>query len=251
MKKSTRRQATQKKATGDQRVMERGPYIRAKKFQENGAKEKIAEYIAVNLVRDFDAVLLDAGSTAEKIAEELFTRRKFLSVMTNNMGAYVSYTQAVAAREEKEKGVSQLVAGLLNENELFLTGGRFDVTYEALFGDATLKAIEKFSPNVTVVAVSGLMFNGGVFCHGSEEVRLKKMLWSIPTDTRVIAADWTKVGKRDAFAFGPKVAELKEGAGRAIIITTAPPRDTEEKARRRFDEEVMLLGEQGIDMKIV
>jgi DeoR/GlpR family transcriptional regulator of sugar metabolism len=208
--------------------MERGPYIKAKKDQQNSSKDKIAEYIALHLVKDFDAVLLDAGSTAEVIAQKLFNLRKFLTVMTNNMGAYVAYTQAVAARE---KGTSSLVAGLLNENELILTGGRFDVTYEALFGDATLKAIE-----------------GGVFCHGSEEVRLKKMLWTIQTDTRVIASDWTKVGKRDAFAFGPNVSELRVGAGRAILVTSQPPRDADEKLRKQFDDEIQLIKSHNIQI---
>jgi DeoR/GlpR family transcriptional regulator of sugar metabolism len=229
--------------------MERGPYIKAKKDQQNTSKDKIAEYIASNLVKNFDAVLLDAGSTAEVIAQKLFTRRKFLTVMTNNMGAYVSYTQAVAARDKGTSAlVASLVAGLLNENELILTGGRFDVTYEALFGDATLKAIEGFSPNVTIIGVSGLLFNGGVFCHGSEEVRLKKMLWTIQTDTRVIASDWTKIGKRDAFAFGPNVSELKVGAGRAIIVTSQPPRDADEKLRKQFDDEIQLIKNHGIQI---
>lgn len=228
-----------------QHSMERGPYIKAKKDQQNSSKDKIAQYIASRLVKDFDAVLLDAGSTAEVIAQKLFTLRKFLTVMTNNMGAYVSYTQAVAARE---KGTSSLVAGLLNENELILTGGRFDVTYEGLFGDATLKAIEGFSPNVTIIGVSGLLFNGGVFCHGSEEVRLKRMLWTIQTDTRVIASDWTKIGKRDAFAFGPNVSELKVGAGRAILVTSQPPRDADEKLRRQFDDEIQLIKNHGIQI---
>jgi DeoR/GlpR family transcriptional regulator of sugar metabolism len=234
------------KTSDDLHVMERGPYIKAKKDQQNSSKEKIAEYIASELVKDLDAVLLDAGSTAEVIAQKLFTIRKFLTVMTNNMGAYVSYTQAVAAREEK--GTSSLVAGLLNENELILTGGRFDVTYEALFGDATLKAIEGFSPNVTIIGVSGLLFNSGVFCHGSEEVRLKKMLWTIKTDTRVIASDWTKVGKRDAFAFGLNVTDLKVGAGRAILVTSQPPRDADESLRKQFDEEIKLIKSHNIQI---
>ncbi len=224
-------------------TLERGPYIEAKKDQQKTSKERVAEYIASNLVENFESVLLDAGSTAEVIAQQLFTKRKFLTVMTNNMGAYVSYTQAVASREQ---GLSQLVAGLLNENELILTGGRFDVTYEALFGDATINAIEGFSPNVTIIGVSGLMSNGGAFCHGSEEVRLKKMLWSIETDTRVIASDWTKIGKRDAFAFGPKLSELKVGADRAIVVTSRPPREAHDSLRRQFDEEVQLIQDENI-----
>lgn len=224
-------------------ILERGPYINFKKNQEKSNKEKIAEYIASNLVKDFDAVLLDAGSTAEAVAQKLFTKRKFLMVMTNNMGAYASYSQAVVSRNEQ-----QPVDGLLNGNELVLTGGRFDVTYEALFGDATIKAIEGFSPNVTILAVSGLMFNGGVFCHGSEEVRLKKMLWEIRTDTRVIACDWTKIGKRDAFAFGPRVSDLKIGAGKAVIVTSKPPRTVDEKQRRQFDEQISQIKKMKIDI---
>ena len=233
----------------DSQDLERGPYIRAKKTQQQEVKNAIAEYIATNLVKDFDAVLLDAGSTAEVIAQQLFIRRRFLTVMTHNMGAYVSYTQAVASREER--GMSSLVAGLLNENELILTGGRFDVTYEALFGDATMETIKGFSPNVTIIAVSGLLFNGGVFCHGSEEVRIKKMLWEIATDTRVIASDWSKIGKRDAFAFGPDVSQLKLNASKAIIVTTEPPRDTPEKQRKQFDEEKQMIQDKGIQFEIV
>lgn len=229
-------------ATNLTEQLERGQYIKDKKEKRRAAKEKIAEYIAENLVKDFDAVLLDSGSTAETIAQQLFIRRKFLSVMTNNIGAYVAYSQAVAP--EGEKGMSQL-------NELILTGGRFDVTYEALFGDATIKAIEGFSPNVTIIAVSGLMSRGGVFCHGSEEVRLKKMLWTIPTDTRVIAADWSKIGKRDAFAFGPQITDLTLHAEKAIVITCRPPRDSDKKIIETFQAEIDVIKSKKIDIHII
>jgi Transcriptional regulators of sugar metabolism len=222
--------------------LERGHYIKDKKKQLKDVKEKIADYIANNLVNDFDAVLLDSGSTAETIAQKLFAKRKFLTVMTNNIGAYVAYSQSVAPSDEK--GMSQL-------NELILTGGRFDVTYEALFGDATIKAIEGFSPNITIIAVSGLMFNGGVFCHGSEEVRLKKMLWTIQTDLRVIASDWTKIGKRDAFAFGAQVTDLKIHAGKSIIVTSRPPRDANKKLIEQFDREIQMVKSNNIDIIMI
>ena len=234
--------------------LERGPYITAKKSQQNASKDNIAKYVAEELVEDFDAVLLDAGSTAELIAQNLFTSRKFLTVMTNNMGAYVSYTQAVAKSEQskivqEQADAPQLVAGLLNENELILTGGRFDVTYEALFGDTTLASIQSFSPNVTIIGVSGLMYDDGAFCHGSEEVRLKRTLWKIKTDKRVIAADWRKIGNRDAFAFGENIAELKVGANRAIIVTNRPPENADAKLREQFDNEIELIKKQGIEVE--
>ena len=232
----------------EEHQMARGQYIKSKISQQNIPKKQIAKYIVSKFVKDFDAVLLDAGSTAEFISKELFTQRKFLTVMTNNMGAYASYTQAIGSREKSHSG---LVAGLLNENELLLTGGRFDITYEALFGDATLKAIQGFTPNVTIIGVSGLRFNDGIYCHGSEEVRVKRLLWTIPTDTRIIASDWTKIGRRDAYAFGPQVSQLKNGARMAVIVTSKPPREADSELRKEFDEQVQLIKESNIRIEII
>ncbi len=58
--------------------------------------------VAKPYIKDFDAVLLDAGSTADMIAEEMFARCQFLSVLTNNMGAYAAYTRARTRRGEPD-----------------------------------------------------------------------------------------------------------------------------------------------------
>jgi DeoR/GlpR family transcriptional regulator of sugar metabolism len=65
----------------------RGLYIRTKVQEQFDAKRIIAVHVATQYIKDFDAVLLDAGSTAEMIAEEMFAKRKFLSVLTNNRRA--------------------------------------------------------------------------------------------------------------------------------------------------------------------
>jgi DeoR/GlpR family transcriptional regulator of sugar metabolism len=235
----------EKSSTSGKEFMERGDYILEKKRQEMVSKIVIAKHIAKNFVNNFDAVLLDAGSTAELIAEELFTQRKYLTVMTNNMGAYVSYTRAIAPKKQEE--------GRYLLNELLLTGGRYDATYEALFGDATIRAIELFSPNVTIIGVSGFRFNEGVFCHGSEEVRVKKLLWAIPTDIRVVAADWTKIGKRDAYAFGPQIEELAINADRAVVVTTYPhyvkiEEQQEFEEQQKFDEQIKKIEDANIEV---
>ncbi|KPA19579.1 Bacterial regulatory protein, DeoR domain protein [Candidatus Magnetomorum sp. HK-1] len=220
--------------------LKRGDYILEKYRQQPSEKYEIAKHIASEIVNDFDAVLLDAGSTAEVIAEELFIQRKYLTVMTNNMGAYAAYTRAIAP----QKGDSPRLL-----NELLVTGGRYDSTYEALFGDATIEAIKTFSPNITILGVSGFIFNEGIFCHGSEEVRVKKLIWSIPTDKRVIAADWTKIGKRDAFAFGPSIEQLLINAREAVVVTSKPPAETDNKLRQLFDEQISQIRDAGIDVK--
>jgi DeoR/GlpR family transcriptional regulator of sugar metabolism len=238
----------------EQGITQRGLYILTKMIQQGASKVAIAKHVAKQYVEDFDAVLLDAGSTAELIAEELFIQRKYLSVMTNNMGAYAAYTRAITSPQNKRaaslhQGVPR--AGLLHENELLLPGGRYDATYEASFGDRTIEAIQTFTPNVTIIGVSGLLFEKGVFCHGAEEVRVKHLLWTIPTDTRLIAADWSKIGKRDAHAFGHTIKELKLGARKAVVVTNKPSKNAPSDERKEFDQQVRLMQEADIIVDVL
>jgi len=224
------KKSTKKKATGGGKagevIMLRGLYIRTKMLDEYGAKRQIAIHVASKYVKDFDAVLLDAGSTAEMIAEEMFARRKFLSVLTNNMGAYAAYTRArelMAAHARNEEDPPN------RGNELLITGGRYVDVYESLLGAGASASIKDFIPNIIIIGTSGLRSEEGVFCHGSEESAVKELLWTKPTDLRLIATDWTKIGKRDAHAFGP-LENLRLNAKQAVVVTCEPPKEMYEEA---------------------
>lgn len=216
----------------DELRMLRGLYIRRRISEHTEVKRQIAIHIATNYVFDFDSVLLDAGSTAEMIAEELFARRQFLSVLTNNMGAYAAYTRArEIVIEEEGSEETQPNHG----NELLITGGRYVDIYESLLGEGALLSINNFTPNVIILGTSGLRCEEGVFCHGSEESAVKKLLWTKHTDIRLVATDWTKIGKRDAHSFGP-VEQLALNAKKAIIVTCEPPKEAYEKFPDRVKE---------------
>lgn len=213
-------------------IMPRGLYISTKMLGEYDAKRQIAIHVASKYVKDFDAVLLDAGSTAEMIAEQMFARRRFLSVLTNNMGAYAAFTRArelmtVEARQEE---------GPPNRgNELLITGGRYVDIYESLLGAGAIASIKEFIPNIIIIGTSGLRCDEGIFCHGSEESAVKELLWTKPTDIRLIATDWTKIGKRDAHSFGP-VENLHLNAKQAVVVTSEPPRAMYESMPERVQE---------------
>lgn len=229
--------------SGEVTIMPRGEYIRTKIVDQNAAKQVIAKHIAEKYVTDFDAVLLDAGSTAELIAVEMFELRRFLSVLTNNMGAYASYTRARALSGTNPIESSQPTlgtGGALNGNELLITGGRYVDTYEALFGERTIASIKPFTPRITIIGISGLRTDEGVFCHGEEESAVKNLLWTKPTDVRVIAADWTKIGKRDAHAFG-QVKQLLVQAKEAVVVTSKPPQDAPSKELEEFEEQIQQM----------
>lgn len=107
--------------------------------------------------------------------------------------------------------------------------------YESLLGEGALSSIKEFHPNVIIIGTSGLRCEEGVFCHGSEELAVKSLLWTKPTDIRLIATDWTKVGKRDAHSFGP-VEQLALNAKLAIVVTSEPPKDAYDKEPERVKE---------------
>lgn len=238
--------------TRDVVIMPRGLYIQRKIHDQFGAKQRIAAHIAARYVKDFDAVLLDAGSTAELIAEEMFSSRQFLSVLTNNMGAYASYTRA---RSGGAESLTEAVAaptdtespGFLHGNELLITGGIYVDTYEALLGEGTINSIKPFTPNIIIIGVSGLRWEEGVFCHGAEEAAVKRLLWEKATDVRLIATDWTKIGRRDAHSFG-KPEELKVSANKAVVVTSNPPRDIGPKRLEDFEMQIRAMTAAGIHL---
>jgi len=209
-----------KSDTGE-RLLARGLYIRTRMQEQYDSKRLIAKHVTQEYIKDFDAVLLDAGSTAEMIAEEMFAKRKFLSVLTNNMGAYAAYTRAT---RQIDTGESNLIEAPSNRgNELLVTGGRYVEIYESLLGEGASTSIKSFTPNVIIIGTSGLRCEEGIFCHGSEESAVKKLLWEKPADIRLVATDWTKIGKRDAHTFAP-IEQLGVNAKKAVVVTSEPPR---------------------------
>lgn len=230
-----------------ERTLPRGLYITIKTGEEFEAKQKIAKHIVKKYIKDFDAVLLDAGSTCELIAEEMFEKRKFLSVLTNNMGAYAAYTRAgkTVSRAQESEPSNQ-------GNELRITSGRYVDVYEALMGEGAIASIAEFTPNVIILGTSGLRCDEGIFCHGTEDAAVKKLLWDKHVDTRLIAADWTKIGRRDANAFGI-LSRFNLHAGRAVIITNNPPSELfdSDPHVREFYQELEKLKSMGIEVESV
>jgi len=244
--------SNQETQIGKVTFMPRGVYIQTKMSAQNESKRAIANLIAAKYVKDFDAVLLDAGSTAEMVAEEIFSKRRFLSVLTNNMGAYAAYTRARAVAQleadtDEESLKEEGARGALNGNELLITGGRYVDTYEALLGEGAISAMETFTPNITIIGISGLRCQEGVFCHGAEESAVKKLLWKKQTDIRLIVADWTKIGKRDAHIFGI-VEQLGSHVKQAVLVTSNPPDKVSEKELEAFEEQIRQIKKCGIDV---
>jgi hypothetical protein len=179
------------------------------------------------------------------------------------MGAYAAYTRARKRRGElsaEEAGGERLredpegrelkgdESSPNRGNELLVTGGRYVDIYESLLGEGAISSIKEFTPNVIIIGTSGLRCEEGIFCHGAEESAVKTLLLTKPTDIRLVATDWSKIGKRDAHPFG-RVEQLGVNAKLALVVTCEPPRsayDTEPDRVQEFDNQIRRMEEHGI-----
>ena len=229
-----------------ERISPRSSYSKIKIKTRDVEKKKIAQHVVKKYIKDFDAVLLDAGSTAELIAEEMFSQKKYLSVLTNNMGAYFSYILACEELTASKNNTENIPN---NGNELLISGGRYVDSYESLLGEGARSIISDFTPNVIIIGTSGLT-DGGIFCHGSEESDVKHLLWTKPANILIVATDWTKIGKTDAKSFG-EFSELN--AKKTLIVTSTPTKKDHEEYQdkvKEFDNQLKKIESNKYGIKV-
>ena len=133
-------------------------------------------------------------------------------------------------------------------NELLITGGRYVDIYESLLGEGAINSIADFTPNVIIIGTSGLRCEEGIFCHGAEESAVKTLLLTKPTDIRLVATDWSKIGKRDAHPFG-RVEQLSVNAKLAVVVTCEPPPsafDSDPERVQEFENQIRKMEQHNI-----
>jgi len=189
-----------KKEAGDE-------YIYRKMQQQHEQKQLLADYIVERYVKDLDAVAIDAGSTQQLIVEKMMDTRNFLSILTNNMTAFMRNSKH---RIDK------------SANEFILTGGKYVALFDALLGNETATSFNLFHPTVVIIGVSGLVPEKGFFCHGNDEVNIKKLLFQKKDSTILIPADYSKLGRSDSYLFG-ETKEFRNRDATTCVVVTAPP----------------------------
>jgi DeoR/GlpR family transcriptional regulator of sugar metabolism len=206
-------------------------------------KNLIGQYVAATYLKEGDPILLDAGTSLYAVAKAIAAKtisepdRCHFTVLTHNLPAF-----EVLVREARKEAHLNVV----------LAGGRYDADLNALFGNQTVFAIQDFFPRVVVIGISGLIGNLGVFCHGNtEELDVKRAIFSKHARDRIIVADYTKMGIGDAMRFGEAQA-FRTGVERCILVTNAPPKEAPVVVREKFHSEVDVLTRVcGVSVEIV
>jgi DeoR/GlpR family transcriptional regulator of sugar metabolism len=206
-------------------------YFDARERFQRAAKEAVGKYVVDNLLHEGDSIMLDAGTSSYPIAEQIAKKaqkepaKTHFTIMTHNYKAF-----DILVHEVPRDAMVNIV----------LAGGRYDQDLNALFGPQTLMSYNNFFPRVTIVAVSSMVADKGLFCHGNtEELAVKEAIFKKAARDRIIIADHSKLGVPDALCFGESQL-LRANVERCILVTDAPSSEDEE-ARERFEREVERL----------
>lgn len=151
---------------------------------------------AVQMVRDGEAIIIDAGTTTTFFARELRQRRN-LTVITNS-------TEAARTLAD--------VAG----NKVLLAGGEIDADSGATYGSTTVDFISRFHVKHAFISITALDIEAGPTDNTQNEAEFAAKAISCATN-RVILADASKFGNK-AFARVCAYADIE-----FIVTEQSPP----------------------------
>lgn len=148
---------------------------------------------AVALLREGESLLIDAGTSLTPVAQivrtlsDLKPNQTHFTIMTHNNAAFGALLDTPANARFN----------------VFQTGGRYDRDLNASFGRQAETAYLGFFPRWVFLGQNGLVAELGLFCHGNtEELALKREIFSMPAWARVVVSDFTKVGSPGGLLYG-------------------------------------------------
>lgn len=145
-----------------------------RKNQNVLAKQKAAELVA-EMVRDGEAVMMDASSTDVYIAKALKETKEKLTVITNSVEIIV-----------------ELFA--VPEWKVISTGGVSREKSFALLGPQTDRIIQSYYVDKAIISCKGLSLTGGITDSDEQDANSKRLMFQAAKE-RILVADSTKFGE--------------------------------------------------------
>ncbi|WP_244875243.1 MULTISPECIES: transcriptional repressor AgaR [Vibrio] len=147
--------------------------IQEKHILNADKKNKIAQK-ATELIKDKDSIILDSGTTTERIADYL-TNEVQLTVMTNGLNV----AQKLAQKENIDVIIS---GGMLRKKSLSFYGSQAEDNLRAYHFDKLF------------LGVDGFHLTNGITTHSENEARLNKIMSEVSNEV-IIVSDSSKFGK--------------------------------------------------------
>jgi DeoR/GlpR family transcriptional regulator of sugar metabolism len=223
-----------------------------KKYDERDAKMAVALEVYERFIRNNKnpRVFLDAGTSAAAVAKVLhfMVEEDKKAEETENVKKIPQrrvFTHNLEVWEQLKK---------LPDIDLYLAGGRYNSQLNAILEGELFEKFLELGCNIAVIAVSGVD-PLGLWCSNiQDEAIIKKHLANAPVVTRLIIADFSKIGVNDVKNFFPldkkKSNSEKSNSAKTYLITNdvenenqelwgkdTHHRDAYEETRRKFIQE--------------
>ena len=140
--------------------------------------KKLIAQKAVEMIEENDTVMLNSGTTTLTVLRAI-PRNMNLSIVTNSV--------AIA-----------LEAGENPNFNVVLLGGAVNSKYQFVYGDDANSQLERYFADKLILSVDGITASNGLSTYYDREAEIDRLMLSHAA-TKIIAADFTKVG-RTAFS---------------------------------------------------
>ena len=195
------------------------------------AKEKIAAYVAKNLIRDGDSIFLDCGSSASILADEIIKNNiSGLSVFTNNPHALrgLYYYQGI--------------------NKLILIGGHVDPNDASIYGEYTsrfLRDVVDINYRKLFLGVDGVSKDGNIYIDNIYKAEQKKIMMQKAKEMYILV-DESKVEKTTGRAIARIDREITQRGEKSIccivgLLSDKTPENHTKDFVRSFQDNVILV----------
>jgi DeoR family transcriptional regulator, fructose operon transcriptional repressor len=153
----------------------------AERMAVNGPEKRAIARAALDLIRDGDTLILDAGSTVAAFGQLLVGRR--LRIITNNLVLLNFLAEA--------PGI-----------ELIVLGGSLRPTSMSTVGPLAQDALRRMTADRCVMSADGVVAERGLCEASLEQVALKSLMMHQAREV-IVLADATKLGRADHAAWAP------------------------------------------------
>jgi DeoR family fructose operon transcriptional repressor len=186
------------------------PGMNEKVVQHQNEKEKIAE-LAASLVNNSDTVIIDSGTTTERIIKHIANRTD-LTILTGALN--------IAVEAIKRNITTIILGGIIRVSTLSITGP-----------DAE-DMIKHYHADKLLLAVSAISRTKGLMTPNRMEAEIKKEFMK-RADEIIVVADHSKMGKTALYSFG----SLEDVS---VLVTDADSDHDFIKELRDLDIEVLI-----------
>lgn len=180
---------------------------------------ELKETIAKELIKHIDpgtSLACTDGTTVANCVEVMLQKRQHVAIVTNNIG------------------IAELA---IEDIDIQLTGGTYLASTHSCIGETACRFFDKSPCRTVLLGVSGIGANGELYVYHAPDCQIRDAAIRAATDSIIVVADATKLGRRDRWHFATLSSLLETHD--VTVITSSPtqiPAKEQDKANDIIDK---------------